>query len=243
MTGRVHVVVGSPWREAVVEHLEPRSAYRPWPFVPDLREGDGVLVVFDTEPRLALTQLARVGADRDVEAAIATLHREWLSTNALCCRASASRSPGDTQWWTTPQVWCVPWRNSGSTHRGEDRFGQSSMAAARVLLESDGRCTGCDAMLDLVSSEPAVRTVDSPDDWPAVLCAECQRAMHESGFTAFLDYRFSLHPSCPRCEARRTLRSQFGMPVAMFDTVPWRLHQGCRVTPEQWTCSVCDHQW
>ena len=243
MTGRVHVVVGSPWREAVVRHLEPRSAHQPWPHVPDVRENDSILVVFDTEPRLALTRLAHVGADRSVEAAIAALPREWLYTGAVALsrldidvagryalvdRASQMVSAVEAQRFDAPR---------------EDRFGHSSMAAARVLLETDGRCTGCSSWLDLLSAVPAVRTVDSADDWPAVLCSACESAMRKGGFDTFLDYRFSLHPPCPRCDARRSLRSQFGMPVAMFETVPWRLHQGCCVTPEQWTCSDCDHRW
>ena len=243
MTGRVHVVVGSPWRDAVVKHLEPRSTYRPWPHVPDVREGDGVLVVFDTAPRLALTQLARVGADRDVEAAIAALHREWLFTNAVHLSRFGVEITGRYAVIDDSSRLAHAVEEHRFNAPREDKFGHSSMAAARVLLESDGRCTGCAAVLDLVSSIPAVRTVDSPEDWPAVLCAACRTAMHDSGFTTFLDYRFSLHPACPRCEACRTQGISFGMPVAMDETAPWVNQRGCCVTDEEWVCSRCHHEW
>lgn len=242
MTGRVHVVVGSPWREAVLKHLEPRSAYRPWPEVPDVREGDGVLVVFDTEPRLVLAQLATVGPDRSIEAAMATLHRVWWFTNAVALPRLGVQMHGHYALVGDPSSLVRAVEEQRFNAPREDRFGHSSGAAARALLQSGGRCTGCGNVLDLVSSVPEVRTAEA-EDWPAVLCSPCTKAMRDGGFDTFLSYRFSLQPPCPRCDARRTRRSQFGMPAVMFETVPWRLHQGCCVTPDEWTCSVCEYQW
>lgn len=242
MTGRVHVVVGSPWREAVLKHLEPRSAYRPWPAVPDVREGDGVVVVFDTEPRLALTELATVGADRSIETAMATLQREWWFTNAVALSRLGVQVHGHYALVDDPSSLVRAVEEQRFNAPREDRFGQSSRAAARALLQSGGRCTGCGNVLDLVSSVPEVRTAEA-EDWPAVLCPSCTKAMRDGRFDTFLSYRFSLHPPCPRCDAHRTRCTAFGMPVAMDDIPPWVAHRGCCVTPERWVCSRCRHEW
>jgi hypothetical protein len=46
------------------------------------------------------------------------------------------------------------------------RFGHSSVAAARILLHSRGRCTGCDYGIDLTGEDARdavhIRTVDPP---------------------------------------------------------------------------------
>ena len=46
------------------------------------------------------------------------------------------------------------------------RFGHSSVAAARVLLHSRGRCSGCDFGIDLTGEDARdavhIRTVDAP---------------------------------------------------------------------------------
>lgn len=94
------------------------------------------------------------------------------------------------------------------------------MAAANVLLHSEGRCDGCDSEIDLSGPDARdrvrIRTVDyetgpfrrtadeSREDWPAALCDECHREMREGAFETFLDYRFSKHPRCPECEGQRT---------------------------------------
>jgi hypothetical protein len=58
----------------------------------------------------------------------------------------------------------------------------------------------------------------------------------------FLDFRFTRHPQCPKCHARRTMKAVYGMPVTPY-VEPWKHHRGCCVTDEKWTCSQCRHTW
>ncbi|MGV0646754.1 hypothetical protein ABQE44_25550, partial [Mycolicibacterium sp. XJ2546] len=154
-----------------------------------------------------------------------------------------------------------------------DRFGRSSMAAARVLLDSNGMCDGCGTALKLrrqdARDKVGVWTVESlsfrpgpveqqtdtddwfeeprlsrvPVDWPAALCPNCQRTMAKKSFRAFLDYKFSGHPVCPQCGGQQTQRALFGM--MPFDAVvaPWQDARGCCVTDDIWTCTLCMYRW
>jgi hypothetical protein len=81
VSARVQIVLGSPWNDAVIRYLEPRSPYRSWQHADDVRENDSIVVVFDTEPALVLTEVGRVGADLSIDNAIAGLNREL--TNAV----------------------------------------------------------------------------------------------------------------------------------------------------------------
>ena len=104
-------------------------------------------------------------------------------------------------------------------------FGHTSLAAARVLLESDGNCTGCERQLDLTREDARdrvhIHTADPPPqepelehtDWPAALCDSCQDRMRRDRFTSFLDFRFALHPRCPSCSAQRSMSTMYGKPI------------------------------
>jgi hypothetical protein len=270
---RVHVVVGSPWKDAVISLLDSRSPYTPWPDVPDSRRRDGVVVVFDSEPRLALLQVGRVRADGKAAAAIAGMRTfrsavpaSLVGLDGLDARHTLVDGPAATQLLSALE-----------DHTFDvdpmDRFGHSSMASARVLLDCDGMCDGCGAALRLrrddardavevwtVESlryrpEPVETQPDSdwwfeetypshvPVDWPAALCPKCQRAMDKGGFRTFLDYKFSRHPACPSCGGQQTQRALFGMLPFDAGVAPWRDPRGCCVTEDNWTCTLCAHQW
>lgn len=104
------------------------------------------------------------------------------------------------------------------------------MAEVRTLLRFSGRCDGCDLVIDLTGEEARdqlfVHTVDPQmrsvslslgyPDWPAVVCRECRDRMADEGHATFVDYKFSLNPSCPQmpwasCE-RDFLRDAVGLP-------------------------------
>lgn len=88
---------------------------------------------------------------------------------------------------------------------------------------------------------PPWRPRSVPPDWPSVLCDTCHDRMRLGGFTNFLDFRFGLHPRCPSCAARWTLRTTAGL-VAELPEEPWLLHTGC--CPDQkWRCGACGHRW
>ena len=135
-------------------------------------------------------------------------------------------------------------------------FGHTSLAAGRVLLESDGHCTGCERRLGLTREDARdrvhIHTVDRPRpegpeldhhaDWPAALCDRCHNRMCRDGFTNFLDFRFSLHPRCPSCSAQRSLATMYGMPMGPVEE-PWIAAMGCCVEPWEWLCGSCGHEW
>jgi hypothetical protein len=136
-------------------------------------------------------------------------------------------------------------RNSGNNG---SRFGHTSSAAARALLESNGRCTSCRSNFDLIRAgagdDITVHTADAEDgsDWPGALCPACEAAMRDGGFQSFVDFQFAQHPQCPECGERRARTRQYGMP-ARFDVPPWFALAGCVLGNEQWTCDECWHEW
>jgi hypothetical protein len=127
-------------------------------------------------------------------------------------------------------------------------FGHTSLVAARILLQSRGACAGCDKNIGLrglaARDRIHIHTVgppprgSEPADWPAVVCKRCLNTMGDN----FLDFRFARHPQCPKCDARRTLKAIYGLPVTPH-VDPWQELRGCCVTDERWTCSKCRHAW
>ncbi|PBC36463.1 alkylphosphonate uptake protein [Rhodococcus sp. ACS1] len=128
-----------------------------------------------------------------------------------------------------------------------------------MLLKSAGKCTACGETIDLRGSaaregvhiHTAENGVDQwnyygpAHDWPAVLCCRCQTEMTEGGFSTFLDYRFSFHPSCPRCGASQTRSASIGMPNPGEPVPPWTVPLGCVVTDPvpEWICGGCGYRW
>jgi hypothetical protein len=81
-----------------------------------------------------------------------------------------------------------------------------------------------------------------PADWPGVLCPRCVTRLGDGGYSSLLDFRFSQHPTCPKCGTQRAQRALFGHPTT-FDIPPWLDMRGCCRTPDDWTCTMCAHQW
>ncbi|MGV0715876.1 hypothetical protein ABQE93_10760 [Mycolicibacterium sp. XJ662] len=246
---RLHVVVGSPWKDAVISFLEPGSPYRPWPTVPDVRRDDGVVVIFDCEPRLVLTDVGVVESDLD-----ATIARLRSAPAVPVSRVGAGLDEVRGTYGFFEDDAAAALLSALDAHRfGSlplDRFGDSSMAAALALLESDGACGGCREALNLRGDDARdqvaiwlAEAADEPVDWPAAPCRRCQSAMRDGGFATFLEYNFARHPVCPNCGGRRTQRAIYGM-LANFDRIPpWQDTRGCVVMPEGWTCTLCGHRW
>jgi hypothetical protein len=247
---RIHVVVGSPWRDAVIKHLQSDAPFQPWSAVPDAQADDGVLVVFDTEPRLVLRQVARVGTDGDIGEAIAELDHWWFRNPAFAFswdKDMADYSPLVIEDLDAADLLAV--LDEGAlVHDHGDRFGHTSAAAARTLLESGGRCTSCGSGFDLsragAGDDITVHTADAGDDsdWPAVLCLACAAAMRDGEYESFLKFQFAQHPQCPACGARRTCRREYGLLISS-DLPPWVDRAGCCPSDERWTCGSCGHGW
>ena len=248
----VGIVHGRPWKDAVIKLLEPRSPYRPWRTDGSLADGQMVVVVLDTDPQSVLTALGVIGADGDIDHALAEIDRfrlggllELSTLNMVTKLQLGQGGYGRDSAQEVTQVFDRYFRNSAAMLSGH-----TTLAAGRILLASEGRCTGCDRHIDLMGENARdrvhIRTIDSersdPRDWPAVLCDDCSDRMSQNGFTNFLDFRYSLHPRCPECSAQRTASTSYGMPAGPVEE-PWLASMGCCVSSEKWLCSACGHQW
>ena len=262
---RVFIVEGRPWKDAVIAYLEPRSPYRPWFIGEDIRNGDVLITVLDTDPRTVLCM--EVAGSSSLDAAGVT--ESWTLT-ALPSVATFEAHAGvavptaagrvddaiagrlTTPFFTNPASFDDPF-----TRRGE--ASHTTAAAARVLLKSPGKCTACGQAINLRRStardhihiHTAENDVDHwahhgpTHDWPAILCDKCQTAMTEGGFSNFLDYRFSFHPSCPLCAASRSSSTSIGMPLSGEPVPPWTVPLGCVITDPvpEWICGGCGYRW
>lgn len=93
-----------------------------------------------------------------------------------------------------------------------------------------------DAVLVVLGADPACSAL-----WAVWVLTATWSRMRAGGFSNFLEYRFSLHPICPHCSSRRTLRALYGMPAG--PPPPWVAAMGCVVEEPQWMCGLCGHQW
>lgn len=240
----LRLVEGRPWKESLICVLASGAPYRPWHRGGGVDPGDVAVVVIDTDPQTVLCT-ATVGPDRSVRQAIAGARYWWSPMRTVAEieeSAGTSLQSADRQLLDSPTAQAVIKAvEEYSPGTPGDRLGHSSVAAARILLHSGGRCTGCNKAIDLASPSARdgiyIHTVsvddgppdtpaedDVPDrlarrtdqakraDWPALLCSRCHAAMTRAGFASFLDYRFSRQPACPQCYAQRTKSAAYGMP-------------------------------
>jgi hypothetical protein len=267
---RLHVVLGAPWKEAAIRFVEPSASFASWAALADVRRGDEIVVVFDCEPRLVVTEVGRIEVDGGADSAIARMSEAYptvaVPVSLIGGAVLSLKAPH------TVLEGAAVTEVLGALDRYRfaldeiDRFGHTSMAVTAVLLDSRGRCDGCGEPLGVAPDAVEVRTVESlqfraepkrqapgddefgrppsiPVDWPAALCIRCQQAMRDNGFESFLDFRFVRHPACPRCGGRQTQRGFFGMPMFPFRLAPWEEMRGCCVTEDIWRCTLCMHRW
>jgi len=184
----IHVIEGRPWREAISRILEPRSFYRPWLGGDDVEPGDVVVVLLDTEPLAVLAGAGVVGSDGRADSAIGDISRRHfdharlfgppalleLATLNLRAKFDIAPTAGPVGDDTTDIVGMVEKRIGADRDLGY-LHGHSSLAQARVLLDSGGRCGGCDGDLGLAQADTRERvyihTVDfyTYDRWAAVV--------------------------------------------------------------------------
>ncbi|RDH76924.1 hypothetical protein DVS77_19010 [Mycolicibacterium moriokaense] len=261
---RLFIVEATNWKEAVITLLERNSSYTPWRYGGgEAEEGDAVAFVLSTEPTSVLTALGRIGADGDptqarVEPSPAPLGLADLDTLVMMTTFRYDSDPRHE--WVLDGEMAIRMRlaleECGYRDDQYMRFGHSPLAAARILLRSCGRCSGCDRAMDLdldsARDEIHIHTVDAYQrdrpsaetdaDWPGALCERCTARMRKDGYTSLVDYRLAQHPACPKCGAQRTLDTLFGM-LMTRDVPPWRDVRGCCVTFDDWTCGECGHTW
>lgn len=262
---RLLIVEATNWREAVLVLLEPESPYTPWRCGKGEAEpGDAVAFVLNTDPASVLTGLGRVGADGDLtRARVEPLPMDYLGLVDLetLVMMTGFRYDGDPRHeWVLHGEMAIRMTLAldDCRYRADQttRFGHSSMAEARILLHSHGRCTGCDRPMDLDFDDSRdvihIHTVDAyrrdsrsaeiKSDWPGALCARCTARMQKGGYASLVDYRLAQHPTCPECGAQQTRETLFGM-LMNRDFPPWRDARGCCVTNDDWSCGQCGHTW
>ncbi|WP_124259244.1 hypothetical protein [Rhodococcus ruber] len=260
---------GRPWKDAVIAYLEPRSPYRPWLIPSAVAAGNLIITVLDTDPRTVLC-VERMGPTRrgtvlevveesrltlpsvsDIEAALSiTLPTApGRIDDGAADRLLEALSMYEERFGNPPRPFADPHRHDGQL---------SSARSARVLLESGGVCAACGDRVNLRGAAARERVhVHLPDahaaadeqwsDRSAALCTQCHKAMSGEGFTSFVEYRFSLQPRCPRCQACRTQEVVYGMPPGpgWLDDKPWMAMGGCAIGPDspRWGCGVCGYHW
>ena len=182
ITERLHIVEGSDWKDAVIALLESRSPYRPWRYgFGEAHEGDPVAVALNTDPPSVMTTLGKIAADGHPDRAVV----KWpypapglvdLETLVMVVAFEHNQDPRDTWQLCGDAAIRIELALTECRHRHDPsmRFGHTSLAAARILLHSGGRCTGCGSGIDLTADDAReavhIRTVDrSLRDAPGVL--------------------------------------------------------------------------
>jgi hypothetical protein len=158
----IHVMRAMPWTDAVIKLLEPRSPYRPWHGALSAEPGDAVLAILDTDPPSVIAEAREVDADGRADRAIAGCvdpDSAWIAPPVLLELATLtaltgmSYSHGSTEVIihnTSRLVGLISermWAHGNLSYL----HGHTTLAAARILLESRGRCTGCECALDLAN--------------------------------------------------------------------------------------------
>lgn len=184
---KIHLVRAASWKDTIITLLEPDSPYRAWSGTPDVEPGDAVIAILDTDPVSVIAEICEVGSDGRADHAIAgCMDREsddrdgpplLLELGTLAVLAGLRFS----------------FRGAGVTLDGSGRLievmgelarrhddelylnGHSTLAAARILLGSGGRCTGCAGELDLASVNARyhvhIHTVDVDPTVPPISVA------------------------------------------------------------------------
>ena len=253
---RLRVVVGEPWKEALLCAMAPYAPYRAWDAPDALEPGDVAFVVLDTEPQTVLCAVRAGESLRHAIAANCDDHRGSLPTVAqMEQQTGVALGDADGQPRTSAAARALlRFAEEYDVSKPADRTGDSSAAAARILLQSAGRCECCRELVVLdttTQEEVIIHTVTAEDfagrtDWPALLCAQCDAAMKAGGFSSVVDFMFSREPACPACGAHRTSTVSYGMPTYdwAMNMPTWVSGGGCCVGElGKWQCGQCGHNW
>jgi hypothetical protein len=177
LTERLHIIEGAHWKEAVISLLDSRSPYRPWRYgFGEAQLGDPVAVVLNTDPPSVMTELGRIGADGRPDRALIN----WPVTTPGLVDLATLAVIGDfaqdprTQWQLRGDAAIqmeLALTECAYRHDESMRFGHSCVAAARILLHSEGECIGCVDGIDLTAEDACdaiyIHTVDSPSRPPS----------------------------------------------------------------------------
>lgn len=253
---RLRIVVGRPWKEALLCAMEPYAPYRAWEVPDNAQPGDVAIVVVETEPRTVLCVVAvNDGLRHTIAKESGYGHAALPTVTEAELAAGCSLSDVDGEPTRSPVArTLIQFANEFNTSMPADRAGDSSAAAGRILLQSEGRCELCHEKVALPTATPdeivihqvSAEAIRDGLDWPAVLCAGCDGAMKAGGFNSVVDFEFSRQPACPSCGAHRTQIVSYGMPTYdwAMNMPTWVSGGGCCVGMEgKWRCGACGHGW
>ncbi|MCV7421403.1 hypothetical protein H7K45_12700 [Mycobacterium yunnanensis] len=257
---RLHVLESIGWKDAVITLLEPRSPYRPWRGGADEgQQSDTVAFVLNTDPPSILAEVSHVDGPRELRQASfspppngATVVDSYTLSSELGFELRPGRFDGDD----ADTVEDALYQHRYDWDPGL-RLGHDDVSKVRTLLRFDGRCDGCNQEIDLTRPDARdqlfVHTVDAQmqrtsrwlgyPDWPAVMCRHCRDRMADEGHETFVDYKFSLNPSCPQCLGRRAREIFYGMPSDHENIPPWEEAGGCCPMSDKWSCLICSTTW
>ena len=175
---KVHVVRAAPWKDAIIKLLEPSSPYRPWGEELQAKPGDAILAILDTDPLAVIAEILPFTADGGpdcVLAGFADTERNRrpalleLATFTALTGVSPIECDGETIENSAPLVEVLGERIQGDWDLSY-LHGHSTLAAARILLNSGGWCTGCQSELDLAGANARyhvhIHTVDADPATP-----------------------------------------------------------------------------
>lgn len=172
LTERLHIVEGNDWKDAVISLLDSRSPYRPWRYgFGEARVGDPVALVLNTDPPSVLTVLGRIGADGRPDVALVNWPMSapgLFDLATLAVMGDYAQDPRTTWQLTGDAAIQMELALAECAYRQDEslRYGHSSVAAARILLHSDGECTGCGDDIDLTGQDARdrvhIHTIDAP---------------------------------------------------------------------------------
>ena len=172
LTERLHIIEGSIWKDAVISLLDSRSPYRPWRYgFGEAQMGDPVAIVLNTDPPSVLTVLGRIGADGTPDRALVNWPMSspgLVDLATLAVIGDFADDPRSTWQLRGDAAIQMELALTESAYRVDDlmRYGHSSVVQARILLHSEGECTGCGDDIDFTGDDArdAVRihTVDAP---------------------------------------------------------------------------------
>lgn len=159
---KVHVMRGAPWKDAIIKLLQPRSPYQPWRGASRVQPGDAVVAILDTDPASVIAEIRFVGSDGRPDRAISgCVDREsgWKSPPGLMELGTLTaltglgflRDGADVTVGNAARLIEVMSEGIGAYNNEVYLNGHTTLAAARRLLRSGGRCTGCGGELGLES--------------------------------------------------------------------------------------------
>lgn len=246
------VVQGEPWTDALNCVLNPDNPSRPWREASRVKRGDTVVVVIATDPPAVLCAFT-AGRKRRLHRSISEESEGSALPTVGEIEVAAGQSLADGLPLDFPAATAlIQAIGERSISEPRHRRGDSSLAIARILLQSGGRCTYCYQDVAVIDVAEAVgnrslhlASIDGEPDWPSLLCATCTQGMSDGGFVNVIDYAFSRQPPCPFCSAQRSRRIAYGLPSysGYINTPPWVQPGGGCAPGVPWRCDACGTRW